>query len=274
MSDQIERPFVNRCDGAMRPVSHRAASSFPFKFSLWLGLLFAVGVSGAYLFFLSDFMAVGTPAVTGLRTVTPQAAVSAVSRDRMRNVFASLVGPDNYFFWTPGSVSSTFAERAPVLAGATIVRSFSDRSISISVTEREPFGVWCPANSPCVAFDISGIAFAYVSPPAGSLIIRVDENSERTIPLGSLVFSSPEMRDAVVSAVSAVQESGYPIMGIAISSRELREWEIKSAPFAMIFSMDGIPDHLASVLHDLSARSDAENLSYLDFRVPGRVYYR
>ncbi len=274
MEEEQKQSFVNRCDGETRPPRRDAVSSRLFSVVLWSTLGVSVVLAGTFAILFSGLFKVKSLEVSGLRTVNSRVAISAFERSQLSAKFAALIGPDSYFFWKSGSLASPFPEFAPIIARAVTEKSLGSRSVLISVEERRPFGVWCPELSPCVAFDESGIAFAYVSTPTGSLIVRVDDDNERTIALGSSVFPSALMSETFVGAVSTVRSRGFPIIRVHIGSSELREWEIESVPFGMRFSFDAVPDGFGDVLRDLSLRSDLGKLTYLDFRVPGRVYYR
>jgi hypothetical protein len=245
-------------------------------------LVAALGVGGVYLFTVSGAFAVTvTPPKTKL--VSGAEVLKSVVAERMaEHPLLRLLGSDNFFFWRGARSASLTASLVPAVSNIGIDAKYSGRTVAVTAEERMMEGVWCievasgtvPAGG-CYAFDSHGIFFADAPEIHGSLLLKVTDENPGPRALGARILFDPVWYANFMETLKDLKESGYTVTKIAVRRDEFREWAVTlDSDVEMRFSFDFVPPSFGNALVNLAERFDFSKLSYLDFRVPNRIYYK
>lgn len=246
-----------------------------FLIILILFLFVAITVAAIYMIFSAEFLKVEKLSIDTVRGVSNEKLISEIETNIVGgSTLASLLGPDNILFWRISPKRLTFASVLPIISEVSRNVDMKNRQVSISVREREGFGTWCAVDE-CFVFDKEGVIFAKAPDSEGILVIRIDDLNARRPIIGIPIFPNLEWRDNFFNTLKIIKERNIPILKIIVKDFSLREWEVVSTlGFSFYFSFDFVPDNLSAVITNISDRIPFSNISYLDFRVPNRVYYQ
>lgn len=187
------------------------------------------------------------------------------------------LGPDHLFMWMGADDSGVRVRVDNTLIVAASRISVWERLVTITATARAIAGVWCPTNQAavCYGFDEDGVLLAQVPRTEGSLILVITDESGASRVLGQRIMPNPDWVGRLRETLGAVRESGEQAARIAVREQGLHEWVVTliSGPEAL-FSFDFVPQDLAAALRKLKLEVSFDKVSSVDFRVPGRLYYR
>lgn len=272
------------------------------KFLVWSGV--AVLVGGAAVGVIHLLVVGGTFTASfvfpEMKLVSSAELFKELVAQRMvEHPFLRLLGADNVLFWRGSEPVHLLAALSPVVADISTDVWLTGKRVSFTVTERPIVGVWClptaqnglpegtavpestttPAvmgeDQACYGFDSDGVLFTSVPDVSGALILKVtDENRDHRI-LGQRVLPKQEWYERFARALRVVRENGGVVVSARVREFGLHEWEATlSEGVTLVFSFDFVPEDLGSVLRSLEERLKFESLSYIDFRIPNRIYYK
>jgi hypothetical protein len=273
------------------------------KLLVWCGVATvaaAAAVGTVYLFVVSGTFTASF-VFPDMKLASSSALFKELVAERMaEHPFLRFLGADSVLFWRGSGTVHLLAALSPAVADVTVDVQLAERRVSFSVTERPIVGVWCfpgrggePSRgetaassaaptvtghepSPtCYGFDDDGVLFTDVPDVSGSLILKVmDENQDLPV-LGQRVLLKREWYDRFRETLAAIDENGRAIVAVRVRDAGIREWEVTLAEGTVLhFSFEFVPENLGSVLRSLGERLKFESLSYIDFRIPNRVYYK
>ena len=184
----------------------------------------------------------------------------------------AMLGPDNVLFWKLANLSES--DLAPGVSNIKIDSDILSKKVNISVEKRDLFGIWCSLGK-CFGFDKDGVIFSEAPDVAGFLILKIKDENTRVVSLGSLVLPKREWIANVLDTVKILSENDTAVSSVKIRNLSLEEWEIEiSNGLRFYFSLNFIPENLKDIVQKLDKKLSLEKLSYIDFRVPSRIYYR
>ncbi len=207
--------------------------------------------------------------------VSNSSLMSRLENQMLTNKLRALLGPGNILFWSLGQKPSSLGS-LPEIKKLNVNADLMGRTVSIEATPRTPFGVICEATSTdCFVFDKSGIIFAPSPDVQGPLILKINDFTSRHLILGEDVLPEANWFNNFLNTVNILKLNNFAISEIDFSDLSLREWQVHfvNAP-TFYFSFDFVPDNLGYILSNLSSRMDFSKVSYVDFRVPDRIYYK
>lgn len=225
---------------------------------------------------------------------------SAALRSRGFLYWKAILGYGNMLVW-PSSLSAADLSWNPRLASVTLSKNYWTHTITINVTERDPFGVWCfargaagaaspiasagstsstaaaaapPPNENCYLFDESGFIFARTLDTQGSLIYVVHDYSQTPGHISDHILPQ-EFISNMVSILDVLRASGISVSDITLNDLSLEEVDVatNNGP-ALYFSLRFPSDEDLQVLESIMTRADFNKLQYVDFRVENRAYYK
>ncbi|MFA6407168.1 MAG: hypothetical protein WCV80_00480 [Candidatus Paceibacterota bacterium] len=257
--------------GKMRPRQKR---------QLWLliggGTLFVLLCVGCYyLLFLSTVFKVKEFSVEGNRFMQKEVLhKELVQKIDNQGWFVRMLGEDNVWYWRLGrTITQNDSSIIPAASQINIAVNVWNHAVKVEVTERVLAGVWC--TDTCFGFDETGILFSSAPNLSGSLILKIKDENIRALIVGAPVLSDVQNIKNILETVRVIKESGLPISEVRIKEAVLGEWEVKSLGGSLFhFSLNFVPENLAGTLKTMRERTQFENLTYLDFRIPNRVYYQ
>lgn len=251
------------------------------RFWLWNGVMVAfVFLGGGFLYtvFFTDILRVNAVAIGGSDIVSKQSVRSAAIAEGMKNFpFRFLFGPDTIVFWYLREKEiEGLSRELPLIANVNVaVDLFKEKKVTLSVKEKDIAGVWCENADSCFAFDKEGILFAPIPKPEGILLLLVEDTYERSLALGQKIVSEEKWFKNITDVIEHITQSGVPIAKIKINAPAFREWgAVLPSGLNIYFSFDFVPENFNSVFKNLMERLAVSKLTYLDFRVPNRVYYK
>jgi len=255
---------------------HKRTGPKHFLFALIALLFLSILLALLYVVLHGSFLKVRDIEINGTRSVSRDALLASLSaRGVGDSKLLSWLGPDNILFWKflPNSLSS--ANILPIVAEAAQNVNLGKRNVTVTIRERGGFGTWCAKSGSCYVFDESGIVFGTAPASEGVLITEVEDQNSREPLIGISLFPRSAWRNSFFGTLQILKDNGIPISKIIVRDFSLREFEVVSMfGFSFYFSLDFTPDNLNAVLNNLSKQLTLSSLSYLDFRVPNRVYYK
>ncbi len=245
-------------------------------------IAYASIVGLAWFFLRAPLFRVDAVTVTGESTVSAGDAIalvqSAALRDRGFLYWKAFLGYRNMLVW-PSALSAADLAWNPRLSAVTLSKDYLSHTITIKVTERAPFGIWCfvpsgGANESCYWFDDTGFMFARTLDTQGNLIYVVHDSSQADRGLAREILPD-EFAPNLLSIINVLRASGIGVQDIALKDLSLEEVDVATAEGpALYFSMRFPADEDLPVLENLMAKPDFSKLQYVDFRVENRAYYK
>lgn len=202
------------------------------------------------------------------------------------NSTKALYGFRNMLIWPSALPSSTVAT-VPQLAGVTIAKNYFFHTITVTVTERKPFAVWCdmPAGATasvaavsgdeqCFWFDNNGIAFQRTSDTEGGAILVIHNATSHAAAINHPVLPQPLMAN-LISVLNVMKGSGLDIPVVSLDDLSLQQVSavVLNGP-TLHFSLRFSSDQDLLVLESLMEKQDFYKLQYIDFTVQNRAYYK
>lgn len=247
-----------------------------FFFALIFLLVLSILLAISYFVLYGSFFRVRNIEVADIRGTSQDLLLGGLAADIAGGSrFLSLLGPDNILFWR-FSPSMLSASALPIVAGASRNVDLRSRNVTLTVSERKSFGTWCSSVAQdCYVFDGSGFVFNKAPKNEGSLIVKVEDQNQREPLIGFFVFPKDEWKNNFFKTLEVLDKNSIHISKVLMRDFSLREWEaVSNLGFSFYFSLDFAPENLDAVLKNLSRKLEFSRLSYLDFRVQNRVYYK
>jgi hypothetical protein len=249
-----------------------------WEFWLFSGGLFILGallIGTLYFILRSPWLKVKNINAPDLPGISRDDILNALKIDMLRSKMRAMLGPNNILFWEFGSHPSSLF-RFPALENIRVDSNFWDRSVEVAAEERELWGALCNSSgSMCYGLDENGIIFSEVPNVSGSLILKINDMNDRFFVLGQPVFSRPEWFGYFKQSIDTLNRNGFRVISAEIGDLSLREWtaRVVSGP-EFHFSLTFTPENFDSILKNLGNKVDLGKTTYVDFRVPERIYYK
>ena len=264
-----------------RQKKRKKRRNYIFGVLMFLGIYFVL-LAIAWTAFRSPLFRVDTITVQGNASVPTSDIVTLLQSSALRdhNIWKSLLGIRSMFIW-PREFSPEDLAFIPRLASGTIERDYVSHTITVTVTERRPFAIWClmpestgAADEQCFWFDNTGTLFARTFDTEGGTIIAVHDYAAENPGLLQKILPDPFVQN-MISIVSVVGASGVDVKEMAVRDLALQEVDITTYNGPDIyFSLRFPADDDLSVLKDLMQKPGFGKLQYVDFRVQNRAYYK
>lgn len=240
-----------------------------------LAMCFAAG----WFFIFSDAIKVKEitviPGVLSNADMVKTATINAVTPHNFLN---QIINNDNLLVW--GSRTITLdAKKFPMIESVIIKRDIFKRTVQLTVVEKERKFIFCEkfgeAMGKCFWIDASGDVIGeapYIKSKLFPVVMVADTASAPLFVGGSaIVASQTAVLDDVVSLLDRLS---LPADSITIRKRALRECEVQIAKGPLFyFSLENDPGAYDSVVMSLMNEGLWSKISYVDLRVPGRMYY-
>jgi len=260
---------------------------------LWLAamvLAAALPVIGVlWIFFRSAAFRIRSVSIRGNAEIPAADIQNLLTGSILRDhgFLKSLLGPDSLLAWPSGRLPASDTNLIPQLADLSIAKSFWNKSVTVTVAERQPFAIWClmpPAEVPtaalsimgqqCFWFDGQGTVFQKTFDVEGGPYFAIHDYSRSSLGLNEKILPEQFVPN-LASILDVLKQSGISVKEIALRDFALEEIDVSTynGPdlyFSLRFSAS---DDLA-VLENLMARPDFKTLQYVDFRVANRAYYK
>lgn len=183
--------------------------------------------------------------------------------------------PDYPYFWQSPRIEN------PHLASVSFQRNFLSKVLTLVVTEREKYGVWCGESASstnavqvanCFWFDKNGVLFREAPMVEGTLIPKIRDFTGRNLTIGNTIFEGRFTSD-VLRIFELFQRAQIALIDLRVddlASQELTADLLQKVP--VYFSLRFDPSFALPALLDL--KSKLTQLSYIDFRSQNKVFYK
>lgn len=270
----------------MQKISKNASEEFvlkskPGRFKVWLLIggfvLLVIAAAGGYFVVYSDFFKVRNFEIEATSLVPRDILFSVLTSEmKLTQKWKNRLGQNNILFWEFDKKPRVKSELLAALSDLDVETNLREKKVVVRVKERELFAVWCLSKlGRCYGIDKEEIPFVAVPEPQGSLILKFEDQNEREIKLGEPVLANREWFKNLLHTVETIKVSNLPVSAVVIKDLVLEEWEAEIYPgTSFYFSLNFVPENLESLLKNLSKQLDFKKLTYLDFRVQNRIYYK
>jgi len=192
-----------------------------------------------------------------------------------RNTPKSLLGYSHFWVW-PSEWENGDLKELPHLKKVDFDADYKERKLLVSVTERNFVGVWCndiEGGTDCVWFDEEGIAFEPSLKPDGYLVFHVDDQASTSRKLGEKVigddfFENLMILEEVLRSIGA----SYRLYELNADRSEVSV-QLRNGPL-LRFSLEFPSHYITDILTALRRREIFSQLSYIDFRIQNKVFYK
>ncbi len=227
-----------------------------------------------YVLFASDAFIVESVSVSGNRFVSSDALREAVVRTiDGKSWLLKKLTPRSIWYWRLGDSVLEGTVIMPAVAHTDLSADITGHTAAIMVRERALAGVWC--TDICMGFDEEGIAFFPAPDLSGTLILKVRDENPHALIEGFPVHPKADEVRTLLETVRAIKAEGVALTEAVVKEEVLGEWEARTARGSVFrFSLDFVPAHMGETLGNIASRARLEDLEYVDFRVPNRIYYR
>ena len=240
-------------------------------------VLCGILISGSWLVFKSGIFEVKSIQISGNKDVPTDAVRTILMAEIPGNgLWDKILGFKNILAW-PGVLSASALQTAPGIKNISIKKDYKNKSVEIGVVERPMAGVWCYDGSDnwnCLWFDDEGVAFRRGIATEGSFIRTVYDYSGTKVGLGQKVLPDSELPN-LLSIFKVIDSGGINQKEIAIKDRALEELEIQTYDGPLLYFSLRFPSYdTLAVINDLKSKPGFKKISYIDFRVEHRAYYK
>lgn len=215
----------------------------------------------------------------------------------------ALLGMDNMLVW-PDTISSSDLALIPQLADVSISKDYWAHTITVNVTERNIFAIWCfdagvagatdsagsagaassttsaPVSADtvngeqCYSFDNTGTIFERTLDTQGGAISVIHDYSQKIRGLNEQVLPT-EFVPNLISIVNVVHVLDLPIASIALNDISLEQINVTTVNGpAIYFSLRFPADEYLSVIQSLIQQPDFDKIGYIDCTTQNRLYYK
>jgi len=263
-------------------------------------LFTALGLVALYgIFFAAQWLVLRSPVfrvdhvvVEGNSAVssTDVIALAEASALPAHDIFRSALTFDNMLLW-PARIPQSELQLIPELASAAVSKDFFSHTVTITVVERSPFGIWCfsaspsmvatsslagvmNANAPCYWFDNTGTIFEKAGETQGNLVYTVYDRAQTPRGLNQKVLSEGFLPN-FISIINVLRASGLSVKAIDVNDLSLEEVNVQTANGPTIdFSLQFSADEYLPIIQKLMAQSNFAKLQYVDCRTENRLFYK
>jgi hypothetical protein len=259
------------------------------------GAVYLAVIGVAWLVFRSPLLLVKNITVEGANDVSSSSVTALLQSSILRdhNFWKSLLGIRNMLIY-PNVLMARDVALIPQLASVTISKDYFAHTVTATVTERSPVGIWCfMAGSPlaaagmnasgtvdsmagenCYWFDDVGVLYDRTFDTEGSLMFAVHDYSQGKLGLGDAMLPA-EFVPNLISILEVLKKSGVDVNEVALDDLELQEIDVTTfdGP-TLYFSLRFPADPDLAVLQSLMAKPGFGKLQYVDFRVENRAFYK
>lgn len=216
------------------------------------------------------------------------AEASAMPRE---SLFRAALTFQNMLLW-PDVIPQSELQMVPQLANVSVDKDYLSHTITLTATERSPFGIWCfsvppgatasgatsaiafNATAPCYWFDNTGTIFEKADETQGDLVFVVYDSAQSPRGLNEPVLSS-EFLSNFISIMNVLKGSGLGVRAIELNDLSLEEVDVLTANGPTIyFSLQFPADEYLPVIQKLMLQSNFDTLQYIDCRTQNRLFYK
>ena len=233
-----------------------------------LAVLLVVGIG--YLIFGSPLFKIGELTVTGAPDINQDELIAQL-KTQVAAGDSGWLGADNYLAWP-----ETIEYSAPRVKSVSIEKSFWSRGITVTVTPRKRYTVWCAGTEEtnCYWTDETGTPFEYAPVSDGQLVQTVFSPTTTSVSLGSPVLPTEDFT-VVREILDGIQKLDLTVTRVTINeqSQELRVDTGSGARIIFSLRFDPKPTALPALARFIKKPGLAK-LEYVNLTVENRAFVK
>ncbi len=246
------------------------------KIQFVLFFIIVLLIIGAFLFLVyKGVFSFTTITVEGNKQIGTPRIVSTIESflEENTSLFSLLTDDTHLFFFSSERLSNHILTTLPYISKATIEKKLTDKTLKVTVSERDTYGLLCPIQDEagsCWWFDSTGVIFLDGVYSEGQLVRTVQMNNITPAILDT--FLSKKQFAVIQETFSFLEDLSWPSRTIVIEESIFEEGYVpqtKTSP-ALHVSLRHAPTFAKKVIEEL----DKKNLEYIDLRIKNRVFYR
>lgn len=250
------------------------------RLGLWAGGIVVSAGALTWLLFLSSIFAVTDIAVDGARAIGNE-QVRTVVGDLLDQRTLHILQPGrNILFLNTAAVADAIREHYESIDRVAVEKAYP-HTLRVTVTEREPVGIWCrrvsseqgaaPDARACRYYNRAGDRWGEAVPSRGPLLLLVNDERSADDQVPVFVQALLAVADGLASRSLRVQWATLP----DAAPGDLRIATSRGAEL-YLDALGDVQDQLATleILLAEKATDSAWMPTYIDLRTPGRVYYK
>lgn len=183
-------------------------------------------------------------------------------------------------------ITSDIQNKLPLIKDLSVHINVFNRTVSVGAATRERYAIWCVENqnvlnsgsgpdnlsSECFWFDGAGFVFGLAPSTEGQLIYKVLDSSGAQVSMGKSILSDNEPAN-LIAMFELMDNSGFSYRTLYIKDKQLEEITSNSSIKPVFwFSLRNNPSYALQALQSLGTA--LKKASYIDLRVPNRIYYQ
>lgn len=176
------------------------------------------------------------------------------------------LGYRNLLSWPNGE----FLSRDPRLSGSLIQKDIFSRTLKIILPEKKRALIWC--GEECFWLDSSGYSIEEAPVTVGALVPIINSKSA-TVSLGHAVMP-PQLFGNLLKTIGALELLGLSGLNMVVDTAGNELVARRDGVAVLYFNLKHDPENLIPPLKKLMKSPGLNKLSYADFRIENRVYYR
>lgn len=245
--------------------------------SVIFGFLVLMIMSGVgYFVFFSSFFNINEVNIEGVSKLKKEELIEKINKNKKKRFLGFFNIENNLLFFNDEITKAQLSESFPILKDISIDKDYFHK-ININLNERKSIGTWCfdaiSEMQECRYFDEDGFTWGTAIRSSGSILITIeDERKSKAID-----HISKEVLDPILKANKEISDNGIKINKITIPEKGLESFRVYSLNgYYIIFSwLEPIMPQVESLEAFLDQRRDSDpSLTYVDLRIPNRIYFK
>jgi len=230
-----------------------------------------------------DFIKVTEIKVSGTRMVSPEEIVFFVnSEDGKRGGLWGFILPDDHqlAYKKDEDLTNSIKTRFPRVKDIIIDRDYSERFISIAVSERTEKTIWCfisdeEEQKDCFWLDNEGFVIGEAPYSEGSLVTTIEDETNRKILPGEKAVPEKELGH-LLEVADMIKEFNWVADEISVSDPNFKEAVvIISSGQKIIVSLErSSVSEGRAIINAIISSGCWPRIEYVDLRVEGKGFYK
>lgn len=242
---------------------------------------FFVVIAGLFIFGLSYVSKINSLTIASVDIVgnksTAAAELAAIVEKDTNGSYMKLFSKRNALLYPKGAIENSVLDAVPRIKSAKIdLVGFT--KATLTVTEREPFALWCATI--CYFLDSDGLVFAAAPDFSGSTFVRYRGALDETVAINSH-FLTPARFKLLSEFVQKVTSFGLAPQTVVMSGESDFEMKLKnggSITFDDTSDLSKTFDNLQIIITQsksgLSKQAFIDAIEYIDLRFGNKVFYK
>ena len=267
---------------------------------LALALLICFGGCAWGVSYVSYLPRFNISSITALGTTNvPPDLVEAYAHTQLGGDSHPFISRNNIFLFNADALGRDMVAYFPRIKSAHVTRaSILATAITVSITERQPFALWCGQASDCYQMDDSGFVFAPLEassrmgtttnsgPLTGFAPSQATSSPQQYVFQGGIATSSRPIGQSFVPAhlpgilvlLRSLSQAGFPPQGATVDNETDFSVPLAENSFSIKASfgedVDALVKNLQLVLSSDALQGKQDQIEYVDLRFGDRVYYK